>query len=157
MPQDVGRIPHRFASGFSRFIADQWKNWTTIYSLVCLKGLIGDPDYDMWLDFVQACISICSRVISYDGLEIADCYMQTFSSKFVELYGPLHCMPNMHLHSHLKDCMLDYGPVYAFWCFSFERLNGILGEYHNNNRNIEVQVMRHFQQGQQLCGFLVTP
>ncbi|KAJ8414404.1 hypothetical protein AAFF_G00052740, partial [Aldrovandia affinis] len=104
----------------------------------------------MWFDFVQACIIICSRVISYDRLEVADCYLQTFLSKFVGLYGPLHCTPNMHLHLHLKDCMLDYGPVYAFWCFSFERINGMLGKYHNNNRNIEVQVMRHFQQGQQL-------
>lgn len=146
VPQDVGRIPHKIALGFSGFTADQWKNWTTIYSLFCLKGLIGDPDYDMWFDFVQACIIICSRVISFDRLEVAD--MQTFLSKFVELYGPLWCTPNMHLHLHFKYCMLDYGPVYAFWCFSFERLNGLLGQYHN--RNIEVQIMRHFEQSQQL-------
>lgn len=112
VPQDVGRIPHKIAFGFSGFTADQWKNWTTIYSLFCLKGLIGDPDYDMWFDFVQACIIICSRVISFDRLEVADCYLQTFLSKFVELYGPLRCTPNMHLH--FKYCMLDYGPVYAF-------------------------------------------
>ena len=28
----------------------------------------------------------------------------------------------MHLHLHLKD-LLDYGPVNAFWLFSFERFN----------------------------------
>ncbi|XP_056106492.1 uncharacterized protein LOC130084975 [Rhinichthys klamathensis goyatoka] len=111
VPQDVGRIPLRIASGFSGFTADQWKNWTTIYSLFCLKGLIEDPDYDMWFDFVQACIIMCSRVISHDRLEVADCYLQTFLLKFVELYGSLHCTPNMHLHLHLKECLLDYGPV----------------------------------------------
>ena len=39
----------------------------------------------------------------------------------------------MHLHLHLKECMLDYGPVYSFWCFSFERFNGILGKFNNNH------------------------
>lgn len=58
--------------------------------------------------------------------------------------------PNIHLHLHLKDCILDYGPVYLFGCFSFERFNGMLGQYHNNNKNIEVQIMQHFQHNQQL-------
>ena len=30
----------------------------------------------------------------------------------------------MHLHGHIKDCILDFGPVYSFWLFSFKRLNG---------------------------------
>ncbi len=97
----------KIGSGFSGFTAYQWKNWTTIFSLFCLKGLIGDKHYDMWSDFVQACIIICSRVISTDRLEVADRYLQTFLSKFVSLYGPLNCTPNMHLHLHLKDCILQ--------------------------------------------------
>ncbi|XP_073670897.1 uncharacterized protein [Paramisgurnus dabryanus] len=150
VPYEVGRIPLRISSGFTGFTADQWKNWTTIYSLFCLKGLINNRHYEMWFDFVQACIILCSRVISINRLEVADRYLQTFLSKFVELFGPLHCTPNMHLHLHLKECMLDYGPVYSFWCFSFERFNGILGKFNNNNRAIEVQIMRQFLQGQQL-------
>ena len=150
VPYEVGRIPLRISSGFTGFTADQWKNWTTIYSLFCLKGLINNEHYDMWFDFVQACIILCSRVISIDKLEEADGHLQTFLSKFVKLFGPLHCTPNMHLHLHLKECMLDYGPVYSFWCFSFERFNGILGKFNNNNRTIEVQIMRQFQQSQQL-------
>uniref|UniRef100_A0A1X7VKE9 Uncharacterized protein n=1 Tax=Amphimedon queenslandica TaxID=400682 RepID=A0A1X7VKE9_AMPQE len=50
----------------------------------------------------------------------------------------------MHFHGHIKDCIEDFGPVYSFWCFSFERLNGILGSYHTNNRNISVQIMKRF-------------
>ena len=46
----------------------------------------------------------------------------------------------MHLHGHLAD----YGPVYAFWCFAFERLNGILGSYHLNNHHISAQFMQQF-------------
>ena len=41
---------------------------------------------------------------------------------------------------------MDFGPVYSFWCYSFERYNGILGGYQTNNRSISVQVMRKFSE-----------
>ena len=30
----------------------------------------------------------------------------------------------MHMHTHLKEDILNFGPVYEFWLFSFERYNG---------------------------------
>ena len=50
-----------------------------------------------------------------------------FCSKFEQLYGGENTTMNMHLHCHLKRTVLDYGPEYAYWLFSFERFNGILG------------------------------
>lgn len=52
--------------------------------------------------------------------------------------------PNMHMHCHLHEVLLDYGPVYSFWCFSYERYNGILGNQPNNNKEIESQLMKRF-------------
>ena len=69
-----------------------------------------------------------------------------FCKQFQRLYGKDKVTPNMHMHMHILNCILDYGPVYAFWLFSFERYNGILGSYRTNNRSIEVQLMRHFVQ-----------
>ena len=43
---------------------------------------------------------------------------------------------NKHLNGHFKDCIVDYGPVFTFWCFSFERYKGIMGDYHKDNVNI---------------------
>ena len=34
--------------------------------------------------------------------------------------------PNMHMHCYLADCVRDFGPIYGFWLFSFERYNGLL-------------------------------
>lgn len=50
----------------------------------------------------------------------------------------------MHLHLHLKQCILDYGPLHAFWCYPFERFNGILGNIHFNRKSIESQLMKKF-------------
>lgn len=67
-----------------------------------------------------------------------------FCNTFKYIYGPENCTINMHLHGHLRQCIEDFGPVYSFWCFSFERLNGILGSYHTNSHHISVQLARRF-------------
>lgn len=76
--------------------------------------------------------------------------MTEFCISFVTLYGREKTTPNMHMHLHLKDSILDYGPVYAFWLFSYERYNGILGAVPTDNRTIEVQLMKRFIFDQQL-------
>ena len=48
----------------------------------------------------------------------------------------------MHLHCHLKDIIIDHGPVYSFWCFSFDRYNGIMGNIFTNKRSHELQLIR---------------
>lgn len=52
--------------------------------------------------------------------------------------------PNMHLLAHVTDCIIDHGPVYAFWLYAFERMNGVLGSFQTNNKDITVQLMRKF-------------
>jgi len=43
---------------------------------------------------------------------------------------------------------MDLGPVHVFWCFSFERFNGILGATHlNGSMSIEIQLMRKLLAG----------
>ena len=32
---DVGRLPHKIASCFGGFTADQWKNWTNLFFYIC--------------------------------------------------------------------------------------------------------------------------
>ncbi len=63
---------------------------------------------------------------------------------FERLYGKKFATPNMHLHLHIKECVLDYGPVNAFWCFPFERFNGILGNFQKNWMLPELQMLKKF-------------
>lgn len=101
-----------------------------------LKGVIPNQHYAMWTNFVQACQILCSKVITVEECQQADEKLLSFCKMFENLCGKEKCTPNMHLHGHLRDCILDYGPIYSFWCFSFERYNGIMGDYHTNNVNI---------------------
>ena len=115
-----------------------------MYSLFALKGVLPDQHLECWCFFLLACKSLGKRVLTVDDIELGDRYLMEFCKAFEELYGKDLVTPNIHLHGHLKECLLDYGPFHAFWCFSFERFNGILGSYHTNNRSIEIQLMRRF-------------
>ena len=48
-------------------------------------------------------------------------------------YGREMITPNHYLSLHLAECSSDFGPLYAFWCFSFERMNGMLGKRNRLN------------------------
>lgn len=143
-PSDVGRLPLKIGSGFSGFTADQWRVWTTVLSPIVLKGILPDQDLACWLLFVRACSLLCSRIISKSNIETADQYLLLFCKKYQNLYGNEACTPNMHLHTHLAKCLQDYGPVHSFWCFPFERFNGLLGAYNTNKKSIEKQIMKKF-------------
>ena len=130
-PADIGRVPSKIASSFSGFTAEQWKN-----ALFAVKGILLWQHYNCWHIFVQACYLICRRIITKDQVKEADKLLKEFCDAFLLLYGTEHCNMNMHLHLHLAEC--------TFWCFAFERMNGVLGSYHTNNHNISVQLANRF-------------
>ena len=53
------------------------------------------------------------------------------------------------MHSHIKEVLEDFGPVYNFWLFAFKQYSGILRNQ-PNNRSIEPQLMNRFFK-RQLC------
>ena len=125
-PPKIGRIPRKIASGFSAFTADEWKHWILIYSLYSLRDLVPIEDYQCWCILVDACAILCQLVITETEVNNAHALIIGYCKKFEELYGSECCTPNMHMACHIKDCIKDYGPLSAFWAFSFERFNGIL-------------------------------
>ena len=114
VPADMGRIPSNIGSSFYGFTADQWRNWTCIYSSVVLKNILPAEHLRCWLLFVKATSILCNRIISVHNVKLADSYLVLFCKEFEKLYGSQYCTPNMHLHLHLNDCILDYGPGILF-------------------------------------------
>lgn len=148
VPIDVGRIPYKIESGMSGLTADQWKIWTCQYSLYALSGSLPEEHLDCWWLFVQACIIICRPLLTKTSIKEADKFLHEFCIAVERLYGSEACTINLHLHCHLAEHLLDYGPAHATWCFSFERFNGILGGVPTNNRclNIEKTMLNRFVQ-----------
>lgn len=92
---------------------------------------------------VQVCGSVLIAIKASSN-SFRDEILITFCKEYETLYRASMCTPNMHLHLHLKDSLLDYGPVYAFWCFPFERYNGIFQSFQKNWICTELQIMNKF-------------
>ncbi|XP_078703166.1 uncharacterized protein LOC144928530 isoform X3 [Branchiostoma floridae x Branchiostoma belcheri] len=143
VPSDLdGGLPGKIEHSFDGFKAAQWKHWVCTYSLYALKGIINVQDYNIWNCFVTAARILCNRLITTQKLHEAHECLKIFCNTFQRKYGKKWCSMNMHMHLHLKQCIHDYGPVHAFWCFAFERANYTLGNYQKNNRDAEVIIMR---------------
>jgi len=150
IPNSIGRLPINIASNYGGFKAIQLQTWINVYSPIVLKGILPNPHLQCWLLFVHACRILSKHTLKINDVNCADVYLLQFCKAFEQLYGGQLCTPNMHLHLHIKDCLLDYGPSHAFWTFSFERFNGLLGSFHTNKRAIEKQIMRKFTNAQWL-------
>ena len=144
VPSDVGRLPRKIETGFSGFTADQFKNWTVYFSIPALFSILPRVHLECWRHFVLACRILCKHSLSKDEVSLADALLIQFCKRVQNLYGKSYITPNMHMHAHLKEDILNFGPVYEYWLFSFERYNGILGNQPTNNRLAEPQIMQRF-------------
>ena len=144
VPSDIGRLPRKIETGFSGFTADQFKNWIVFFSIPALYNILPREHLECWRHFVLACRILCQHSLSKDEVSLADALIMQFCKHVQILYGRSAVTPNMHMHAHLKEDILNYGPIYGFWLFSFERYNGILGNQPTNNRLPEPQLMERF-------------
>ena len=134
VPSDIGRIPNKIETGdgFSGFTANQWKTFILIYATTITWNLLKDEDRKILSYFVRACNILVCRIISKSGLNEAYQCLLSMVKLVEKQYGQKKITPNMHLCLHICECALDYGPLYSFWCYSFERMNGLLGNININ-------------------------
>lgn len=137
VPSSAGHLPLNISSSYGGFTANQWNNWILIFSPILLKGILPNEHLCCWLLFVRACSILKPIFIEKQYVSLADLFLLQFCKQFEQIYGTNSCTPNMHLHLHLKNCLVDYGLLHAFWCYPFERYNRILGSMHTNRKSIE--------------------
>uniref|UniRef100_A0A1X7TFZ4 Uncharacterized protein n=1 Tax=Amphimedon queenslandica TaxID=400682 RepID=A0A1X7TFZ4_AMPQE len=144
VPSFFGRIPRKIASKFCNFKADQWKSWILVFSVYALYNILGSVHLKCWRKFVHACRILLLTILTIEKVSEAHCLLIKFCKDVESLYGKEATTMNMHLHTHLKECILDCGPLSSFLMFAFERFNDYLGKFPTNNRCVEIQIMRKF-------------
>lgn len=97
-----------------------------------------------------ACKYLCQTVISKPDLDIADRLILKFCKSVETLYGKHVITPNMHLHNHLKEVILDHGPVQAFGVSVSNAWYSIMGSTTTDKRSVELQLMRKLLISRQL-------
>jgi hypothetical protein len=100
-----------------------------IYSTSILWDMLDDNDRKILGHFVRACNLLVARFITDDDLKEAQERLKDMAYLIEYTYGPEFITSNIHLALHIPDCCRDYGPIYSFWLFPFERLNGYIGKF----------------------------
>ncbi|EXX63896.1 hypothetical protein GLOIN_2v1775288 [Rhizophagus irregularis DAOM 181602=DAOM 197198] len=98
-----------------------------IYATTSLWEHLPSKDQKILTHFGRVCSILVSRILEIELIEEAH-ERPIKIIKLIEVhYGRVKITPNLHLSLNLCDCSNDFGPLYAFWYFSFERMNEILG------------------------------
>ncbi len=143
-PFENAWIPDQIHCNWMYMNAYEWRQWTLVYSIPAFYGVIPDEYLAVWVIFVEACTLISTPVVSKEDALKAKQLFREFGQKFEQKFGMKEVKPNMHFACHIPECMEYYGSVYNFWCFGMERINGFLGDYKNNSRNLEETIMRKY-------------
>jgi len=152
----LGRLPTNLTQFYNSMRAEQLLNFLLFYSEVAFFSLLPAPHYALWKKLVHACRLFCSPILK-DGMadEAHGSYI-AYLETYITIFGEENVVPNHHMACHLRDILLDFGPVFSYWCFPFERLNGCLQGFPNNGVNIEGKILHRCLVGFLTCHSLVN-
>jgi hypothetical protein len=89
---------------------------------------------DLTMCVVQATWLLCRRSTCKERRESYLKYVCTYLQNLPSVAGQSTFKPNHHFALHLYEFLGLWGPVYGWWCFPFERINGTLQRISTNNK-----------------------
>ena len=101
-----------------------------IYATTILWNMLDDNNRKILEYFVRACNLLVARFVTEDDLQETQERLRDMSINIERTYGPEFITSNIHLSMHIPECIRDYGSVYSFWLFPYEKLNGYIGKLH---------------------------
>ncbi|OAD74359.1 hypothetical protein PHYBLDRAFT_144807 [Phycomyces blakesleeanus NRRL 1555(-)] len=117
----------------SNFAAMQ-KTAETMIVPVLLKDVLAKDRFKNWINFVDTCCLLIKPMITFNEVNTVHQFLQTFCTRYDELYNAKILTCNMHLHLHLRNKIRDFGPVYGYWLFGFEQFNELLKNLKTNRK-----------------------
>lgn len=137
-PKNFGSVSH------GKLKADQWRVVCTISLVITLVRLWGSADAESregillnnFIHLVTAVDLATRRSLNPDRVEKFDGHLLKYLEG-LRSYFAHDFVPNHHLSLHLKECMLLFGPVHAWWGFPFERYNGMIQALNTNSKSSE--------------------
>lgn len=106
--------------------ANELRNLLLYYLRVCLDGILERKYLDHFQLLSSAIYALLQEEISEEMLCIADVKLKQFVVKYQEFFGKISVVMNVHLLTHLVDCVRKLGPLWSHSCFTFEGMNGQL-------------------------------
>ena len=124
---DMTRMPRKLESNLSHLKASELQNWLLHFSVPCLDGIMELCYMENLCFLVEGIHILLGDTITQESLVRARDMLGQFYSTFEQLYGTKNCGLNIHnIGAHLVDYVAMHGPLWAWSCFPFEDMNGLL-------------------------------
>ncbi|RHZ76980.1 hypothetical protein Glove_186g68 [Diversispora epigaea] len=124
------------AKDLSKYLENALK-WRSCNSDSARKKFTKNRDRKILIYFVRICHLFVNRILETKSLDEIHKKIVDIVILIEKKYRRNVITPNLHLSLHLSTYSHDFGSLYAFWYFSFKRINRILELMHrliNDNR-----------------------
>jgi hypothetical protein len=138
-PNEMSRAP-RSVLDRCYWKANDMRNFLLFYGIPCLFNILKTEYFDHFGLFSSAVFILLQTEISSNDLCKAQGMLDIFVRQFETFYGPINVTYNVHLLTHLSDCVSHCGPLWAHSTFHFEDNNAVLTGYVNGTRDVLKQV-----------------
>ena len=123
---EITRVPQPVTNKLNGKV-NEWKSFALYYSMYCLKGIMIKPKYIRhWNLFVFGLNLLLKENVSEIDCNLAHYAFIKFVGDIEKLYGKKYLKFNVHILTHIKTFVKNYGAIWAWSAYPFEGFNGII-------------------------------
>lgn len=124
----ISRRPRGLDKNIS-YKANEIRSLILYYLPVCLKGILSHEHYEHFMLLASSIHALLKTNITENSLNECEIKLSEFVKLFEKHYGSHNMVMNVHLLSHVVQCVRRLGPLWAQSAFAFENFNGQLANY----------------------------
>ncbi|KAL5011498.1 hypothetical protein ScPMuIL_004363 [Solemya velum] len=136
----IHRKPRILTNTYQHWKASELRNWLLFYSLPCLKDHLPGVYLTHFSCLVEATYLLLTTGLSSEDLQRAELLLNKFVENVQTLYGENAMSLNVHNLTHLVYFVRQWGPLWAWSCFSFESFNGEIKKSVHGTGNVCKQI-----------------
>ncbi|XP_040356372.1 uncharacterized protein LOC121046324 [Ixodes scapularis] len=138
-PQCFNRLP-RSLMFRKLWKAAEWQKWLLYYSLPCLRDVLPAAFLEHWTLLATRIFHLLKDEVTPEDIAIATQTLVQFVVQMQFLYTKVAMTYNIHLLLHLPKCVVQFGPLWAHSCFSFESNIGKLLKLVTSSNGVPIQI-----------------
>lgn len=124
--------------------ANELRTWLLYYGVPCLDGILPKKYQRHFILLSDSIFILSTSNITPCNIDTARNKLLEFVLNFERFYGIENMVYNVHLLTHLIDCVENCGPLWAHSNFCFESNNGVLVDYVKGNTDQLQQIVSKY-------------
>ena len=140
---DIIRLPRALNDHFHQYKAAELQTWLLFYSIPSLSGILPERYLNHLALMVEGIYLLLKDCQTETDITRASHVLKKFYCEFAELYGYSNVTLNLHnMGLHLATYVKWLGPLWAWSCFPFEDMNGVLIDHVHGTGNVCSQILK---------------